>query len=209
MKPVTAERGFTLLEMLVATAVFAVVAVMAYGGLNAIIRQTDQTATAQSRLADIRRAVTLLEFDIAAVEARPIRDSVSGQVQPALQGGISGYANVEFTRGGWRNPAGLPRSTLQRVAWTVEGGELIRLYWPSLDQAQGETPQRVVVLEDVRMLQLRYLDFDNEWQEQWPSLTAGNTNSTTDPDARLPKAIEVTLDLDDQGRVRRLIEVGT
>lgn len=216
MTHAVANRGFTLLEMLVATAVFAVVAVMAYGGLNAIIRQTDQTEMAQSRLADIRRAMTLLENDIAAVEGRSIREAVGGQYLPALQGGVGGFLNVELTRGGWRNPAGLPRSTLQRVGWNVEGDELIRLSWLTLDQAQDATPQRVVVLDQVRSLQLRYLDSDNEWQDQWPSLEPvadpgadpGASGNVLYIEERLPIAIEITLDLEDQGRFRRLIEVG-
>lgn len=204
-----AAGGFTLLEMLVATAVFAVVAVMAYGGLNAVIRQTDQTRTAQERLADVRRAVILLENDVAALEARAVRDSISGQIMPALQGGTSGFFNIELTRGGWRNPADLPRSTLQRVAWTIEGDELVRLDWPSLDQAQGVTPQRVTVLDRVRALQIRYLDADHEWQEQWPSLAISDAPADAPPEERLPIAIELTLDLEDMGRIRRLLEVGS
>ncbi|MDX1454029.1 MAG: type II secretion system minor pseudopilin GspJ [Gammaproteobacteria bacterium] len=200
------NRGFTLLEMLVATAVFALLAAMAYGGLNAMIRQKEITEASQQELADFRRAITLLERDLAQVQARPIRDAVSGQPVPALTGGVAGFWAIELTRGGWRNPAGLQRSTLQRVAWSLEGGELVRLSWPVLDQAQDATPLRVVVLEDVEALDFRYLDAGNEWQEQWPSINSPSGN-VLEIEETLPLAIEFRLQRDNGEFVRRLLEL--
>ena len=200
------SRGFTLLEMLVATAVFALLAAMAYGGLNAMIRQKEITEASQQSLADFRRAITLLERDLAQVQARPIRDAVSGQPVPALTGGVAGFWAIELTRGGWRNPAGLQRSTLQRVAWSLEGGDLVRLSWPVLDQAQDATPLRVVVLEDVEALEFRYLDANNEWQEQWPSINSPG-GEVMEIEETLPLAIEFNLQRDSGEFVRRLLEL--
>src|SRR5690606_21267815 len=128
-------RGFTLLEMLVAVAIFAVVAALSYGGLIAIMQQYETTRDVQSRLQDIRRAVTLLERDLFQVRDRGIREAFQGDLLPPLRGGVSDAFQVEFTRGGWRNPAALPRATLQRVAWRIEDDTLYRLHWVVLDQS--------------------------------------------------------------------------
>ncbi|MBW3566919.1 MAG: type II secretion system minor pseudopilin GspJ, partial [Proteobacteria bacterium] len=123
------QRGFTLIELLVASAIFAVVATLSYGGYIAILKQYDGTRTVQQRLQEIRRAVTLLERDLLQVADRPIREAFQGEMQPALRGGVDQMLPLELTRGGWRNPAGLRRSNLQRVAWQLSENKLQRLHW--------------------------------------------------------------------------------
>lgn len=201
------QRGFTLLEMLVAIAIFAVVAALAYGGLSAITRQKEITNAAQQRLTEVRRAVMLMERDIFQIQPRPVREAYQGDVQPAVRGGVSGFLPLEFTRGGWRNPAALPRSTLQRVAWRIEDGKLQRLSWTALDQAQDSQPQVLDVLDDARELSVRFLDWNRDWQEQWPPLESGTEEAPVDPNRLLPAAIEVTITLSNDNRIRRVVEV--
>lgn len=201
-------NGFTLLEMLVAVAVFAVVATLAYGGLLTISRQKIGIDDTQTRLAEVRLAVSLLERDITQLRARPVREAFQGDLLPAFRGGVSGLTALEFTRGGWRNPAGLPRASLQRVAWAVEGDELVRYRWPVLDQAQDTQPIRTVVLEGLLGLSLRFIDSQGEPQDQWPPIS-GADSQLADPLTSLPFGVEITLDLEPEGRMRRLIAVRT
>lgn len=203
-------QGFTLMEMLVAMAVFAILATLAFGGWIAIARQHEATRDAQSRLQEIRRAVTLLERDFFQIRDRGIREAFQGDPLPALRGGVGEAALVEFTRGGWRNPANMPRSTLQRVAWQLEDDTLYRLYWVVLDQAQDSQPVRLDVLTGVDEFTLRFLDGQGNWQAQWPPIeavipvagSAARTGGTP-----LPVAIEFVLELEDAGRIRRLVEL--
>lgn len=204
-------RGFTLLEMLVAVAIFALVSVMAYGGLAAVMQQYDVTSAAQSRLQEIRRAVTLLERDIFQLENRPVREAFQGDPQPALRGGVDQLLPLEMTRGGWRNPAGLRRANLQRVAWQLSENKLQRLHWNVLDQAQDSEPQRLEVLDKVNVFELRFLDPDGNWHDQWPPLDftrnpslPGQPGAVNEP---VPMAIEFVLELEDAGRIRRLVEL--
>lgn len=201
------QRGFTLLEMLVAVAIFAVVAALAYGGLSAITRQKEITAAAQNRLTEIRRAVMLLERDIFQIQPRPVREAYQGDLLPAVRGGVSGFSALEFTRGGWRNPSALPRSTLQRVAWRIENDKLQRLSWLALDQAQDSEPQVLDVLDNTREFTVRFLDWKREWHEQWPPLESGTEAAPVDEIRLLPAAVEFTVTLNDESRIRRIVEV--
>ncbi|HEX7047501.1 MAG TPA: type II secretion system minor pseudopilin GspJ [Gammaproteobacteria bacterium] len=203
-------RGFTLLEMLVAVAIFAVVATLSYGGLIAVMRQYDTTRNVQSRMQEIRRAVTLLERDLFQIRNRSIREAFQGDLLPALRGGVNDAVPIEFTRGGWRNPANMPRSTLQRVAWQLEDDTLYRLHWIVLDQAQDSAPVRLDVLTGVNEFTLRFLDSQGNWHAQWPPLenvVPISNDPTRAGQIPLPTAVEFVMELEDAGRIRRLVEL--
>lgn len=198
------KQGFTLLELLVALAIFAVIAVMAYSGLDTVLTARLQTDQHAAQLAQLQMAFTSLGRDIEQHIRRPIRDQY-GDTQPTLQGTIS---QMEFTRAGWRNPAQQKRSSLQRVAYLMEDKTLWRSYWWVLDRAQDARPIRMDLLNEVNEIKLRYLDDNLRWHEQWPRLDLLNT--IPDENANLPqtlKAIEVTLTVEGWGRITRLFRV--
>lgn len=205
-------HGFTLLEMLVAMAIFAVVSVLAYGGLASISRQFEVTSEAQARLQEIRRAVALIERDILQFVNRPVREAFQGEHLPPLRGGVDLEIPLELTRAGWRNPTGMPRPSLQRVAWQHVDGRLERLHWLMLDQAQDAQPVRLEVLDQVTGFELRFLDASGEWQEQWPSLEGGV--AVEEEGERMafetwvaPVGVEFVLELEDTGSIRRVVEL--
>ncbi len=80
--------------------------------------------------------------------------------------------------------------------------KLTRQSWPVLDQALDSVPYEAVVLENISAIDLRFMGADHQWQPQWPSLNAVATDPPT-----LPRAVEVTLDLEDWGRITRIFEV--
>jgi general secretion pathway protein J len=196
--------GFTLLELLVAMGIFAIIGAMALGGLNAVVGQETIARGQTQRLASLQRAVRLLGNDLAGAQPRYVRDELgtSGE-QPLLGDGRGGFL-IRLTRGGWSNPAGLPhRGTLQRVQYRVEDGTLLREYWPVLDHVLGQEPRREELLTGVKDLKLLFLGGDgNEWQQQWPPLSRDGTS-----EGRRPRAIQVTLELEDWGTIERLLEV--
>lgn len=198
-------RGFTLLELLVASAIFAVVATLAYGGLIAVMQQYDGTRAVQQRLQEIRRTVTLLERDLFQLANRPVREAYQGESQPALRGGVNELLPIEFTRNGWRNPANLPRATLQRVAWQLDGDTLSRLHWQMLDPAQDSQPVRLEVLDRVERFAVRFLDDAGQWHEQWPPVDIQLDGG--ERQAPMPVALEFVIELEDVGRIRRLVEM--
>jgi general secretion pathway protein J len=181
--------------LLVALAVFAVMSVMAFGGLRAVLNASESTQASASRLAAVQQAFVVIGRDAEQAQRRPVRDEY-GDVQPALRvGSVADRRLFELSRAGWSNPAGHARSTVQRVAYRHEDGKLYRLYWSVLDRAQDSAFQERVLLTGVNAVQVRVLDADGQWQTEWPPVNS--------PDAA-PRALEMVLDLEDWGEVRRL-----
>jgi len=195
------QSGFTLLELLVALGIFALLAAMAYSGLNSVMTARQITTQHAERLAQLQMAFLWLGRDIEQAIDRSIRNEYA-EVRPAMLGVETGRYQLELTRTGWRNPAGRARSNLQRVAYGLRDGNLLRVYWNVLDRAEDSVPLESVLLEGVDKLELRFLNDKNTWQNAWPSSQLGGVASITPP-----RAVEVTLETKDEGRITRLFRV--
>ena len=195
-------RGFTLLELLIAIAIFALLGLGTYRMLDSVL-QTDQVTRAhEQQLRELVRAMAAFERDVLQVQVRPTRDPF-GDPRAALLGEDLESPALELTRSGWRNPLGQPRASLQRVRWQLSGEQWQRRYWTVLDQAQDSQPQIQQALDGVTQLQLRYLDQQGLWQSSWPPLEKN-------PDEALkvlPQAIELVLQHRRYGEVRRLLRL--
>jgi type II secretion system protein J len=113
---------------------------------------------------------------------------------------------LDLTRSGWSNTAGQQRSTLQRVSYALVGDVLKRSYQVNLDTVLGNKPVVQDLLTGVKGVQLRYLDANQTWQNQWPEATSVTVSSVQALQSR-PVAVEVIIQFKDWGAVRRLIEV--
>jgi general secretion pathway protein J len=113
---------------------------------------------------------------------------------------------VSFTRGGWTNPAGLPRSELQRVSYSMENGTLMRSYTPDLDSTLAVVPIKRKLVDHVKNFSLRFMDAGHEWQTQWPVPTLGAGQQDLMLRIR-PVAVEVTIEFESIGIIMRHIEI--
>ncbi len=197
-------RGFTLLELLVALFIAAVMFAMGYGAINQALRNREGLEAQQKRLLELQTAMRVIEQDVMQLVPRPVRQPVGdGVPQPAITGAPTQVPLLTLTRGGWSNPTGLQRSTLQRVAYYFENGTLRREYWTVLDPTLANTTIRRELIHDLKSVTFRYLDVGRNWQERWPPIGVG-----TSLRAR-PYAVEVTLELKDWGKIVRIMEVPT
>jgi general secretion pathway protein J len=196
-------RGFTLIEIMVAVAIFSVMAMLAWGALSQSLENADMLTERMQRLQTIQRSLRYLSADLMQAAPRPVRNELGDGLRPAIFSSLSGDFAVELSHGGWGNPVGLPRSTLQRSAYRVEDDALVRYYWNVLDRTYGNEPVAAVLLEDVDGLAFRFFDDSGEVYEVWPPQnTAGGGNVR----AR-PRAVEIILSLPDEGEITRLLEI--
>ncbi|MBT8120284.1 MAG: type II secretion system minor pseudopilin GspJ [Gammaproteobacteria bacterium] len=195
------QQGFTLLELLIASIIFAIMAVMAYGGLDNVLSNSKASQQALSRLQQIQQGIAIISRDFSQLVPRAVRDEY-GNIQPALSTANNIDNLVEFTRGGRPNPANLLRSTLVRVAYQFDDEELVRLQWPQLDNAPGMEANKTTLIDDLESVSIRYLDGNAQWQEEWPPVNTGASISNTI--STQPLAIEVILTLADWGEIRRI-----
>jgi type II secretion system protein J len=118
---------------------------------------------------------------------------------------------VVFTRTGWANPAGVQRPALERVSYQLDHGTLRRMHWPELDVTQATLPIAQDLLDHVKSVTFRYLTDAGQWTDQWPPATSVVFSPlAANPTLRIrPLAVEVTLELEDWGRLVRIIEIPT
>lgn len=197
-RPPTESRGFTLLEVLVAVAILALVAVGAYQLLAGTISTRDRGMAHEKALQDLQKAEMLMQRDLLQAIARPVRDEF-GDVQPGLY--IPQENALEFTRRGWRNPLQETRSDLLRLRYRVEGGQLIRERWSVLDRARVSTPEKTVLLDKVEKFQIQVFSAGN-WTNVWPLLAQVQKDKKNIP---LPEAVEIRFTLPPWGEIRRVI----
>ena len=161
-------RGFTLIEVLIAVTVFAVLAGAVYFSLNLLADAAFTQRQRSAELAELQRALARMDADLRQVVTRPAR-STDGALQPALAGSRD---RIEATRTGWLNPQRHQRSDLQRFGWFSDGQGLIRSSWPVTDLASATPRADERVLEQALELEFAFLDPAGQWLESWPASDA-------------------------------------
>ncbi len=193
------RRGFTLMEMLVALGMFAIIGIMASQLLRQTIDVSDSLLLRGDRLVEIQRAMSLMSRDFHQIVGRSVRDEFGDSV---------GYVNLDTfgvfsaTRTGWSNLLNRPRSTLQRVEYFYNTGNLIRRYWPVLDRTEMSQPIDQELLLDVEDIEFAIIDNSGNEHLVWPP-EEGAVDQTTG-DASRPIGIQLTMTIDPIGDVRRI-----
>jgi len=199
-------RGFTLLELLVAMAIVAVIGVMALGGLSEVIRQQTIAQERADRWREIQFAMRIISQDLAQIHPRPTREELGESWQPSVLVNPSAPFPFELSRGGWANPASLPRGSVLRVAYDWdEGDTLVRFHWSVMDRTMTLPPVRTELLTGIEAIEIRMLDANGDVQLDWPPSAMINN-----PDRLIarPRLIEFRVNLQDFGWVWRTVETG-
>lgn len=200
------SAGFTLVELLVAMFITAIVFSLGYGAINQAVSNRAVIEQNQDRLIAVQGAIRTMVQDFTQLAPRPVRNPLGDGYQPAIFADARTAALVTFTRAGWTNPAGIQRAALQRVRYVLADKQLKREYWSELDATLEPAPRSRVVLDKVKSVKLRFMDDGRNWRDQWPPATL--TVAPTPRDLRWrPIAVEVTLELEDWGTLTRLVEV--
>ncbi len=194
-QPRIPQRGFTLIEMMIAIAIFALLSLGAYQVLQGVLRSDEVSRDRGDALKQLQRAMVIVERDFQQMNARNNRSDDELTAMPLQAGKFmfdSDDDGIAFTRSGWRNPLSqLPRSSLQRVIYRVKDAHLERLSYVYLDPATGEEPKTKLILENVESMTFEFYH-EKKWAETWTNKTA------------LPDGVKVTLTLKRFGEIQRL-----
>ena len=190
------NRGFTLMEMLVALGIFAVIGVLSSQLLRHTITVSDVLIDRGDRLVEVQRAMSVMSRDFHQVVTRSIRDEFGDSAEHLV---LDQFGSLNFTRTGWSNLMNRPRSNLQRVEYFLADGVLVRRYWPVLDRTEATESIDQELLADVEQLEFAIIDSDNVDHFSWPPLMA--SEAETPP---TPVAIQLSIDIAPFGEINRL-----
>ncbi|WPC73973.1 type II secretion system minor pseudopilin GspJ [Vibrio porteresiae] len=190
------HAGFTLIEVLVAMAIFASMSIAAYQVLNQVQRSNDISLERSKRLNEMQRAIVMMDSDFRQIAARQFRTNGKEANEGYLQWQNylldSDSQGVMFVRLGWPNPQQqFPRGNLTKVGYRLKEHVLERLWWQYPDTTLNEPPVVMPLLTGVDSWSMRFY-FDGKWSDEWDETDA------------LPKAVEVTLKLQDYGDIKRI-----
>ena len=197
------QRGFTLIEILIAMAIFTLIGLASTGLLTTVIDSNDISEERFAKLQLLQRAMVTIERDLQQAVPRAAR--VNGEKQDVVMAGgevdNSDDDGVGFVRGGWHNPQlMLPRSTLQYVAYRLNENRLERLYSNYVDNVIGYEPKVRVLLEDIESLKIEFLaTSSNESLDQDEDLSWNESYKGT----ALPRAVAIEFVSKDFGKIRR------
>jgi len=201
------QQGFTLLEVLIAIGITAMIGLGSWQILHSAIRTSQSTQERIKELNALQKTMLLITRDFQQIVPRSIRDEY-GDSQAALTSKSEFYSLV-FTRTGWRNPLDDPRSSLQRVAYQLDQDKLLRYYWSELDRSQDSQSIHHTLLKGVESLSFRFMNSSGGWVDEWP-VTDDDAQKNADPFFKLnelPKAVKLTLKTEKFGTLVRLFDL--
>lgn len=185
------QGGHTLLELLVAVVVTALIAAGGYTGLNAIIRASAALKNDVEMLSTVQWFVSRLDRDLFHAINRPVRNQ-DGEL-PALHGDSTA---LSLTHSGLSNPLHQARSELQRVDWVLSEGGIYRYTHPVLDGPRNQGDAELM-LDNISMMSIEFLGAGKLWHARWP---AG-------AESGLPRAVRYRLHIEGFGVLERLVEL--
>ncbi len=204
------NEGFTLIEVLIAMAITAVIGVIAYTAINTALSASESSTAQIAKLNELNNFYNRFARDVRQTVPRGVRDEY-GEPESILWGGDGEGDLLTLTRSGWQNFTSASRSHLQRVSYVWREDGVWRQSWRVLDRTQDSEPVEYLLLSNVQNVQIRFLELrratlpggvsESEWKDEWDS------ESTAIGVDKLPIAIELSIEIEGLGLITRLIEV--
>lgn len=187
-------QGLTLIELLVAIAIFAMISLAGFTIFNTVSEAARRGDEKLAQLNALQTAFLVLERDISQIAQRHIRLEGAESANVFLHANTEALSNANtglaFVRYGWTNPQlMLPRSELQQVAYRLVDDKLERIHYNFVDPVLGEEPKVRTLLSGVLAFTFEYY-YQNEWHKELQ-------------DKQMPKGIAVELELEELGIIRR------
>lgn len=197
------QQGFTLIEVLIALFIFALLGTMAAIAFHSILKVHVAVAKRNKQIQKIELLTIMMQRDFSEIIDRSIINRDGHRLAPLLS---LRPEEIEFTRAGLVNPESLEkRSQLARVGYLLKDNKLIRLTWTALDQPPDSKPLQRVLLNHVNDMQIEYIDDKGRRHETWPQAVSG-ADMSNQP-SQLPIAIIMTLRLHGMGQLQMIYPI--
>ncbi len=192
------QLGFTFIEVMVAVGIFAVIATICYATLSQYLRVRTIVELNDAEIRQLQRTFIIIERDLRFMINRPVRDEYGDEEDAYLSEGNS--INNELFRITISEPdIGSPGNTsLRRVAWRLEDGNLYRDSWAVLDRVQDSLPQSRLILRQVSQIDVVNYKWEDDLGVQ--QFFASNSDD-------LPYATELLIIMDDESSYRRIFDL--
>ncbi|ASV39306.1 type II secretion system protein GspJ [Pseudomonas sp. NS1(2017)] len=166
----TSQQGFTLIEVMVAIMLMAVVSLIAWRGLDSVTRADQHLQASSEQTEVLLRALNQMQRDIslrASVEL--VATDVAQDEAPKTEG-LAAVTVRSSDSKGFRldviRSAPMAGDGLQRVRWWLKGDSLYRAAAPARDRYPlPAAKDGVVVLTGVSDLQVRVWEADKGWRQ--------------------------------------------
>ncbi|MBA6295302.1 type II secretion system minor pseudopilin GspJ [Colwellia sp. MB02u-9] len=188
------SQGFTLLEVLIAIAIFSVISMASFSIFETVINSDAATKARTDRINELQRGFLIIERDMLQIARRSVRLNGEAPLSDFLHTDNDSFTSSEqaiaFVRHGWTNPGLLlPRSDMQSVAYQLNENTVERVHFNFVDAVLGEVPKVRPLISQVEKLNFEFYD-GKKWQETLQENT-------------LPMAIAIEIDTTDYGIIRR------
>jgi general secretion pathway protein J len=186
--------GFTLLEVIIAIAIFSMISLSSFTIFNTVIKSDESSKTRTDRINELQRGFLLIERDLLQIARRTVRLNGEAPIDNFLHTDSDSFSSNEntlaFVRHGWTNPGlMLPRSSMQSVAYQLNEETFERLHFNFVDAVQGQEPKVRKLITGVEALKFEFF-YGKEWQKKIKKKV-------------LPQAIAVEISTKDYGLLRR------
>ena len=227
MKPLTsarliyAQQGFTLLELMVAMSIFAVLAVAGWQVFDGLNRSKDRAQIQTTALSELQFAYLQIQKDMAQAVAYQMSTELKGAIESDRQNSLpssstvnndaveANYTNaltlsadsISFVRFADPDPRYQSSPLLERVVYRVDDDKLVRQRFTTLDGSATQTPLQSILVSQISQLRFQALTpdpvdvFPDANASRVSSLANANTDDAPIKDiankGSLPKGISI------------------
>ena len=177
------SRGFTLIEVLVAISLLALVAVLAWRATAALVDGELRLSEEAKRWRTLDLAFARLEADLRQAQPRAVQTPAGTEPAWVAATEANGATAFAFSRAGPEFDADLGAPG-QRIGYRVRDAALEIVYWPTLDRSRDESIAYRLV-DGVTAFRVDHLASGGQWTASWPRFG----------EPALPRAVRVLLTL--------------
>lgn len=197
------NSGFTLIEILIALMIFAIIGVIAARSLQSIIQLHHQIKQENQKITRLMLGMTLIRRDIENAIYQQVREGDASN-ESAF---IGEKQHLTFLRTGLINPLGITqKSSLETVTFFLEGDTLVRLS-ENFNATKTAQPMKQILFDQVQSVHWQYIASNGKISAVWPMPKQKNTLQTIPPDP-LPRVVLMVIKLNNHRTIEGVFPIG-